>query len=268
MGLFDVHAHLTSKKFSSDVAEVIARAGQAGVTTIISNGLNIADNERVLSLAKSNDIVRPAIGYYPVDAVLPEMTEAGVEYPRDDVDPHSAEETVDWVRAHADQAVAIGEIGLDHHWVPEPFWKRQEDIFRQLVQVAMEADLPIIIHTRKAEARTLEVLRELGAPRVNWHCFSSRLKLAKRIAEAGHYLSVPANARRSETFTGLLRSVPREQLLLETDCPYLSPEPGTRNEPCNVAGTCAYASEIWETSPEAAQLQLEENFERLFRFAP
>ena len=132
----------------------------------------------------------------------------------------------------------------------------------------MDAELPIIIHTRKAEARTLEVLLELGAPRVNWHCFSSRLKLAKRIAEAGHYLSVPANARRSETFTGLLRSVPRTQLLLETDCPYLSPEPGTRNEPANVAGTCRYASEIWETSTGAARAQLEENFERLFGFVP
>lgn len=268
MGLFDVHAHLTSKKFADDVGEVIERARNAGVTTIISNGLNIADNERVLSLAKESDIVRPAIGYYPVDAVLPEMTAAGVDYPRDDVDAHSAEDTIEWLRNHADQAVAIGEIGLDHHWVPEPFWQRQEEIFRKLVAVAMNADLPIIIHTRKAEARTFEVLKEMGAPRVDWHCFSSRLKLAKRIAEAGHYLSVPANARRSETFTGLLRSLPREQLLLETDCPYLSPEPGTRNEPANVAGTCTYASELWETTREAAEAQLEANFERLFRFRP
>lgn len=268
MGLFDVHAHLTSSRFSEDIDAVIARAKDAGVSTIISNGLNIADNQRVLELAARANIVRPAIGYYPVDAVLPEMTEAGVDYPRDDVDPHTAEETVAWIRNHADQAIAIGEIGLDHHWVPEPFWERQEAIFRELVQVAMRAHLPIIIHTRKAEARTFEVLQELRAPRVNWHCYSSRLKLAKRIAEAGHYLSVPANARRSETFTGLLRSLPREQLLLETDCPYLSPEPGTRNEPANVAGTCAYASEIWETSFDAAQAQLQENFERLFGFAP
>lgn len=268
MGLFDVHAHLTSSRFSEDIDAVIARAKDAGVSTIISNGLNIADNQRVLALAERASTVRPAIGYYPVDAVLPEMTEAGVDYPREDVDPHTAEETVAWVRDHADKAVAIGEIGLDHHWVPEQFWARQEAIFRDLVRVAMDADLPIIIHTRKAEARTFEVLKELGAPRVNWHCFSSRLKLAKRIAEAGHYVSVPANARRSETFTGLLRSLPREQLLLETDCPYLAPEPGTRNEPANVADTCAYASEIWVTSLEQAQAQLEENFERLFRFAP
>lgn len=268
MGLFDVHAHLTSPRFAEDIDEVLARAEAAGVSTIITNGLNIKDNERVLALAERARIVRPALGYYPVDAVLPEMTEAGVDYPREDVDPHSAEETVAWVRAHADKAVAIGEIGLDHHWVPAEFWERQESIFRALVRVAMEADLPIIIHTRKAEARTFEVLQELGAPRVNWHCYSSRLKLAKRIAEAGHYLSVPANARRSETFTGLLRSLPREQLLLETDCPYLSPEAGTRNEPANVADTCAYASEIWGTTLSEAAAQLEANFARLFGFSP
>lgn len=268
MGLFDVHAHLTSGRFSEDIDEVIARAEAAGVSTIISNGLNVADNERVLSLAARTKSVRPAIGYYPVDAVLAEMTEAGIDYPREEVDPHTAEETVAWVRDHAHHAIAIGEIGLDHHWVPEQFWARQEAIFRELVTIAMDAHLPIIIHTRKAEARTFEVLKELGATRVNWHCYSSRLKLAKRIAEAGHYLSVPANARRSETFTGLLRSLPRQQLLLETDCPYLSPEPGTRNEPSSVVDTCTYASEIWVTPREQALAQLEENFERLFGFAP
>jgi TatD DNase family protein len=268
MGLFDVHAHLTSSGFEGEVDEVIARAEQAGLTTIISNGLNIADNEKVLALAARASVVKPALGLYPVDAVLPEMKEAGVDYPGDHVAVRSAEETVEWLAAHADQAIAIGEIGLDHHWVPAEFWERQEDIFRKLVGVALDADLPIIIHTRKAEARTLEILLEMGVKRVDWHCFSSRLKLARRIAEAGHYLSVPANARRSETFTGMLKTVPREQLLLETDCPYLAPEPGTRNEPANVAGTCAYASELWGEPEGAALAQLEQNFERLFGVAP
>lgn len=266
MGLFDVHAHLTSPSFE-DVDEVIARAKAAGLSTIISNGLNIVDNERVFALSEKHPIVRPAIGFYPVDAVLPEMLEMGIDYPRE-VEMHSAEETVEWIKTHVQGAVAVGEIGLDHYWVPEALWEKQETVFKQLVQVAMDADLPIIIHTRKAEARTLEILLEMKAPRVNWHCFSSRLKLAHRIAEAGHFLSVPANARRSETFTGMLRSLPRTQLLLETDCPYLPPEPGTRNEPKAVAGTCKYASEIWDTTEEEALLLLEANFERLFRFAP
>lgn len=266
MGLFDVHAHLTSPAFD-DVDEVIERAKNAGLSTIISNGLNIVDNERVLALSQKHSLVRPALGFYPVDTVLSEMLEMGIDYPRE-VEMHSAEETIAWLKDHLSDAVAVGEIGLDHYWVPEALWEKQEAIFRQLVTVAMDADLPIIIHTRKAEARTLEILLEMKAPRVNWHCFSSRLKLARRIAEAGHFLSIPANARRSETFSGMLRSLPRTQLLLETDCPYLSPEPGTRNEPETVAGTLKYASELWTTTEQAALVQLEENFERLFRFAP
>ncbi len=268
MGLFDVHAHLTSSRFSADLDEVLQRAKQAGVTTIVSNGLNLRDNEAVLALAEREPLVRAAIGFYPVDVVLPEMLAAGIEYPRDEPTQHDVDATLGFLRENAHRAVAIGEIGLDHHWVPEPFWARQEAVFRQLVELAVEADKPIIIHTRKAEARTFEILVEMQVKRVDWHCYSSRLSLAKRIAEAGHYLSVPANARRSETFTGLLRGLPRSQLLLETDCPYLAPEAGARNEPSNVLGTLHYASELWGVAPEQAEAELCENFERLFGFAP
>lgn len=268
MGLFDVHAHLTSGRFSEDVDQVVERAEQAGLTTIISNGLNVTDNEKVLALAARHPVVRPALGLYPVDAVLPQMLAAGVDYPRENVDAKSAEETLAWLRDHADDAIAIGEIGLDHHWVPEEFWEAQERVFRQLVQLAMDAEKPIIIHTRKAERRTFEILQEMKAPRVNWHCYSSRLKLGRRIAEAGHFLSIPANARRNETFTGLLRGAKRDRLLLETDCPYLAPEPGTRNEPATVAGTADYAAELWGVTPREARAQLCENFEALFGCAP
>lgn len=268
MGLFDVHAHLTSQRFDDDRDAVLSRAQAAGVTTIISNGLNVTDNEKTLALAAQHSIVRPAFGLYPVDAVLPEMTALGVDYPRDDVDVHSPEETLAWIRQHAQQAVAIGEIGLDHYWVPEALWARQEEIFRDFVALAMELDLPIIIHTRKAERRTFEVLLEMKAPRVNWHCYSSRLTLGRQIAEAGHFLSIPANARKNETFSGLLRGARREQLLLKTNCPYLTPETGAHNEPMNVQTTLGYAAELWGV-PEATALRtFEANFERLFGFAP
>lgn len=268
MGLFDVHAHLTSPRFEGRVEELLSRARAAGVTSIVSNGLNIRDNERVRALAAAHPEVKPAFGLYPVDAVLPEMLAAGEDYPRDDADLSSVDETVAWLEAHIDEAVAVGEIGLDRHWVKEPFWELQERAFRRLVRLALEADKPIIIHTRKAEARTFEILNEMGVRRVDWHCYSSRLTLARRIAEAGHFLSIPANARRSETFTALLRSLPRTQLLLETDCPYLAPEPGAESEPAHVARTTEYAAELWGTTFDGARAQLEENFERLFGFRP
>ena len=126
----------------------------------------------------------------------------------------------------------------------------------------------MIIHTRKREQRALEVLQEMGATRVNWHCFGSKVKLAMRVAEAGHYLSIPANARKSGGFTRMLETLPRDRILLETDCPYLGPERGERNEPANVVGTAEYAAELWGCSVGEVQAQVEENFTRLFRADP
>lgn len=269
MGLFDVHAHLTDRRLAPQADEVVARARAAGVTTIISNGLNPEDNEATLRLAERYDIVRPALGLYPVDAVLPEMLAAGIEYPREtEAPPPTAEAAIAWLEAHVDQAFAVGEIGLDHYWVPEPLWERQEEVFRRLVRLAIEADKAIIIHTRKAERRTLEVLLEEGATRVNWHCFSSKVKLAQRIAAAGHHLSIPANVRKAQNFQRMVERIPREQLLLETDCPYLGPVRGEVNEPANVAGTADYIAETWACSLADVKQQLAENFERLFGVRP
>src|SRR5690606_33744810 len=113
-----------------------------------------------------------------------------------------------------------------------------EQVFRELVALAMEADKPIIVHTRRRERRTLEILQEMGANRVDWHCFGSRVKLARQIAQLdGHYLSIPANVARVESFARMIETLPRDRLLLETDCPYLSPEPGRASEPADAAHT-------------------------------
>jgi TatD DNase family protein len=263
MGFADVHAHLTHRDLVADIDQIVERARAAGLSAIVSNGLNPNDNRAVAALAQKHSLVRPAFGFYPVDTVLPEMRAAGVDYPREG-EECSADEGVAFVREHAGDAFAVGEIGLDGYWVPEVFWPRQEDVFRQLVEIAMGADKAIIVHTRKREKRTFEILCELGATRVNWHCFGGKVKLAREIAEHGHYFSIPANARRSQSFTRMLETLPRERLLLETDCPYLAPEPGGASEPADVAGTARYAAELWKTDLESVQRQLEENFGRLF----
>jgi TatD DNase family protein len=267
MGLFDVHAHLTHPSLAADIEAVIDRAAAAGVTSIIANGLNPRDNAAVLALAAREPLVRPALGFYPVDTVLGPMRAAGVEYPREG-DECTREQGIAYLREHVGEAFAVGEIGLDGYWVPESFWPEQEDAFRALVQIALDADKPIIIHTRKREARALEILQELKAKRVNWHCFGGRVKLARRVAEYGHYLSIPANARRSESFTRMLETLPRERILLETDCPYLAAEPGTASEPAHVSGTAAYAAEVWSMSFADASALLASNFERLFGVQP
>lgn len=268
MGWFDVHAHLTDRRLAAIEDPVLARAASAGVSTIISNGLNPRDNEAVRALAARSPLVRPAYGLYPVDAVLGQMLAMGVEYHREDAPIPDPDEAVAWVAAHVHEAVAVGEIGLDRYWVPEALWAAQEQVFCRLVELALAADKPIILHSRKAEQRAFDLLRELGAERVDWHCFGGKVNLARRIAEAGHWLSIPANARKSESFTKMLQVLPRERILLETDCPYLGPERGALNEPANVTLTAAYAAELWGEGVDAVRDRMEANFEALFGFAP
>lgn len=265
MGLFDVHAHLTHPRLRQDIDGVLERARAAGLTRVISNGLNLPDNVAVRALATKHPMVRPAFGLYPVDAVLPEMHAAGVEYPCAP-DEHSAEEVAEWVADHVDEAIAVGEIGLDGYWVPEAFWDRQEAVLRTMLKVAQDADLPVILHSRKRERRTLEILLEMGVKRADFHCFSSKVKLGLRVAEAGYYLSIPANARKAQNFTALLQRAPRDRLLLETDCPFLSPDRDAMpcNEPATVAGTAAFAAELWDEPIEFVVELFEENYRRLF----
>ncbi len=175
---------------------------------------------------------------------------------------------VQWVADHVEEAFAIGEVGLDRYWVPAALWERQEAVFRELVALALAADKPLIVHTRKAEARAFEVLKELGATRVDWHCYSSRVTRGVAIAEHGHWLSIPANARRAENFSALLRKLPRDKVLLETDCPYLGPDRDAPNEPANVTHTLELAVELWGCSEDAAEDQLASNFEALFGCPP
>ena len=269
MALFDVHAHLTDPRLAADEDAILARAAAAGVGTIISNGLNPDDNAAVAALAARRPMVKPAFGLYPVDAVLPELLASGGSYPRDAEGPPP-----DFATCYADlearigSAFAMGEVGLDHHWVPEALWELQEQRFRALIRLARAADKPLIVHTRKAEARALEVLLDEGATRVVWHCFSAKVKLGLRIAQAGHWLSIPAHANKAENFRQLLAQLPREKVLLETDCPYLSPDRSALNEPANVQQTAALASSLWGVSPQAVDQQLSANFEALFGSLP
>ena len=267
MGLFDVHAHLTDDRLAADEAGVVARARQAGVTTIITNGLNPADNQAVAALAARVPEVKPAFGLYPVDAVLPEMRAMGVEYDHRG-EAVSSDDAIAWLETHLQDAIALGEVGLDRYWVPEALWDQQEKVFRRLIRLALDHDKPIIMHSRKAERRAFEVLKEEGVQRIDWHCFGSKVKLARQIAEHGHWLSIPANAARVESFRKMIETLPRERILLETDCPYLSPDKGTINEPANVERTVGLMAELWGVDEGAVVEQLESNFEALFGIRP
>jgi len=262
----DVHTHLTHEKFSTDWQAVIARAEQAGLESIVVNGLEPNSNRQILKMAAEYRIVQAALGIYPLDAVNHLIS--------DDfsirVGKFNVQDEIDFIRqqAEAGQLIAIGECGLDGHWLGEDTWPEQEKVFTALIEIAMANELPLIIHTRKLEARSIEILAHYGTKKVNFHCFGGRTKLAKEAAEKHHwYFSIPANARVNEAFTKMLKILPAERILTETDAPYLGPVRGERNEPANVVPTVAYFAELRGWSEEQAKQQIWQNYLDLFKVA-
>lgn len=258
----DIHTHLTHRDFVGDVDASVSRARAAGLGAIMVNGLEPASNRQILAMSVEHDIVRPALGIYPIDAVcnlLP--ADFTLDVTRFDVDAE-----IDFIRerAAAGELAAVGECGLDGHWVGEETFAEQERVFEALVDIAMTHALPVIIHTRKREVRAAEILRHLGARHVDFHCYGGKVKNALRWArEDGWWFSIPANARRSEAFTKMLRELPDERILTETDAPYLSPAPGTRNEPANVVGTVAFLAELRGWCVEEARELVWRNYHAL-----
>lgn len=258
----DVHSHLTHKDFISDLEAVIQRADDAGLTAIIVNGLEPVSNRQILKMAERHPIIKPALGIYPIDAI--NHLGSALPYP---VKPFDVDQEIDFIdsQAAAGRIIAIGECGLDGHWVGPETFADQERVFVRLIEVAKRHDLPLIIHTRKLEARAMAILAEHQVTKVDFHCYSGKTKAAVDAALAhGWYFSIPANCNRDGAFQKLLKNLPEDRILTETDCPYLPPEKGTRNEPSNVVGTIALLAEYRAWSVEQASGRVLENYRSLF----
>lgn len=259
----DVHTHLTHPQFAADRELVIERAIAAGLGAIVVNGLEPTSNREILAMAASHPVVKPALGLYPIDAVgglLPATFPLPVA--RFDVDAEIA-----FIReqARAGRLAAIGECGLDGHWLGEDTFAAQELVFERLIDIAIESDLPVIVHSRKREARTAAILRAKGAKKVDFHCFGGRVKLAQECAERDRWhFSIPANARANEAFKKMLAVLPEDRLLTETDAPYLAPRRGERNEPANVTETVALLAELRGWTIAAARDRIHQNYIDLF----
>jgi TatD DNase family protein len=259
----DVHTHLTHAKFAGAVDSVVAAAATAGLGAIVVNGLEPQSNREILAMAKRHAIVKPALGIYPLDAVCDLIgPEVPFPVPRFDVEAEIA-----FIEEHAKRGdlAAVGECGLDGHWVGPETFAAQERVFVRLLEIAMTHDLPVIIHTRKLEQRTVEILRAHRPKKVNFHCFGGRVALARECAEKDRWwFSIPANARVNEAFTKMLKTLPLDRLLTETDAPFLAPVRGERNEPKHVVGTVAYLAELRGMTVEAARDQVWNNYLQLF----
>ncbi len=260
----DVHTHLTHADFATDLPEVIKRANQAGLKAIVVNGLGPKSNREILELSKTYSIIKAALGIYPIEAVN-EILPADYKFT---CEKFSTKAEIAFIEKMAlDKKIsAVGECGLDAYHLEEETFAKQEEVFSSLIAVAKKTELPIIVHSRKREERVIAMLAEHKLSKVNMHCYSGKIKSAVQAAEKFQWcFSIPANVKRSHSFQTLVKKLPPECILTETDAPYLGPEPGFRNEPANVVGTVRAISELraWEFDFTLAKIT--ENYERLFK---
>jgi len=247
--LFDTHAHLCDPAFDGDRGEVLERARDAGVESIIAVGETLQDARANLALAHDYPwIIRPAAGLFPTI-----------------LDLDQAESLAQWIRRHVEDLIAIGEVGLDHWKVEEPEDREiQRQVFERFVELAVELDLPLNVHSRSAGAPAIELLLQCGARRVQLHAFDGRAAKAQSAIEAGFFLSVPPSVVRSRQKQKLVRQVPLQNLLLETDSPVLGREPGERNEPANLGVSLQAVAELKGVHREAVVEAVRDNSLRLY----
>lgn len=261
----DAHAHLIHPAFLGEEDATAERAAAAGLEVVIVNGLEPRSNRAVLELCRRHAHLRPALGIYPVDAIARQIDRAAWGHPFEPPAPFDTDAEIAFIDevGGTGELIAIGECGLDAHWVSDRM-AEQERVLVALCEVAMRHGLPVILHTRKAEERTLAILQELGVEKADFHCFGGKLKLAQRIAEAGYYLSIPPVVERGESFQRMAAKLPLERLLTETDCPYMGPDKEGRNEPAFVPRGIAAMAKARGIAPDAMAEAVRENFRRLF----
>ncbi|MBU2561624.1 MAG: TatD family hydrolase [Nanoarchaeota archaeon] len=253
--LVDVHAHLDL--FKDDLDGVIARAKAAGVKVIIANGVDSQTNRVVLDLAKKYDIVKPALGIYPPDALQQEV-DVG-DYPIQ-LKPYDVDEELAFIEKS--EPVALGEVGLDYKTGKDI--AGQKELFQKFIDLSKKLDIPLIVHSRKAEQVVIDMLDASGAKKVVLHCFSGKKSLIKRAAGKGWSFSIPTNVVRSEHFQNMINMVHISQLLTETDAPLLSPFPGQRNEPAFVLESLKKIAELKGLTVEDAANAVFQNYQNLF----
>lgn len=257
--IFETHAHYDDDKFTEDRDELILAVHESGVHPIINVGASIHSTQTTLELAKHYPFIYAAVGVHPSDVA--------------DLN----EDTFAWLKEQTTYAktVAVGEIGLDYYWDKEAdVQEKQRYWFGRQLQLAREADLPVIIHSRDAAADTLKVMRDNHAETIPGviHCYSYSPELAQEFVRMGYYIGVGGvvTFKNAKKLVETVQTIPMERILLETDSPYMAPEPhrGTRNDSRNIPYVIAKIAELKGITPQEVERITEENAYRLFAKCP
>lgn len=285
--LIDTHCHLEMDAFDADRDEVIERARDAGLEAIITIGSDLEGNTGGLELSKKYDFIYSSVGFHPHDAkdfteeIFEKIKEWSKEYrirnenpsltyplPRGgqgwgyDSELHTPNSEP------KPKVVAIGEIGLDYHYDHSPR-EIQRDVFMKQLQFAKEINLPVIIHSREAKKDTLDIVKESGVKNGVFHCFSGDLEMAEKAMAMGFHISIagPVTFKKAKHLREIAKAIPDDYLLIETDAPYLTPEPfrGRRNEPSYIVHTAKAIAELRGITLEDISRITMFNAKRLFR---
>ena len=239
MTLFDTHAHYDDEQFDGDRDELLSSMPENGIGLIVNAASNVSSSKKALALADKYPFIYAAVGVHPHDS------------------EQMADDTVfelEQLLAHP-KAVAVGEIGLDYYYDHSPR-DIQQKRFREQLELCSRVNLPVIIHEREAARDTLDILSEYPQVTGVVHCFSGSWETAKILLDKGWYLSFTGvitykNARRSHE---VIEKMPRDRIMIETDCPYLSPVPmrGRRNSSLNLKYTAEKLAELLKIDTEEA----------------
>lgn len=218
MPIFDTHAHYDADQFASDREAVLSALPAAGVGLVVDPGCDVASSREAAALAERFDHVYAAAGIHPEDC-------AGCT----DADFDAIRELCRW-----EKVVAVGEIGLDYYWKENPPRDFQEQVFRRQIELALELDLPVIIHDREAHGDSLRIVLDYPGLRGVFHCFSGSPEMAQELLKRGWYLGFDGpitykNAKRAPEVAAI---TPMDRIVIETDAPYMAPVPfrGKRND--------------------------------------
>lgn len=250
MKLVDTHCHLDNEKFDEDRLEVIERIKE-NLEFCVNIGYDLASSKKSLELAKKYDFIYAVIGVHPIDiAEYDEEVEKELE-----------------LLGKNPKVVAIGEIGLDYHWMTEPKEVQQERFKKQL-ELAERLNKPVVIHTRDAMEDTVNILKEYPNITGVIHCYPGSLETAKQLVDR-FYLGIGGTLtfKNSKKAVEVVKDIPLDRIVIETDCPYLTPEPfrGKRNEPIYVEYVAKKIAEIKEISVEDVTKITTENAKKLYR---
>ena len=250
---FDTHAHYDDDAFDADRDTVLAALPSAGIGLVVNPGCDVASSRAAAELASRWAHVYAAAGLHPENC------------------GGCGEADFDAIRALCAQekVVAVGEIGLDYYWEENPPRDFQREVFRRQLVMALELDLPVIVHDRDAHADCLAAVSEFPGLRGVFHCYSGSPEMAETLLRKGWYLGFdgPVTYKNAKKAPEVIALCPMERILLETDSPYLSPVPhrGQRNDSRNLPWIAAKIAEVKGVSPEIVENAAAENGRRLFR---